>query len=278
MRQFPYSIGAAAFAALLAIAAGTGAVRANEPATPAAPPLAAGDMRLTLKLDERSVSFKSTLAPLARRTMTFEGQDHAPTESMREAAQELAQALSAAAKPDGAFVVMAYAADPLVAYRRARAVRGALIERHQVAAARLVAAGRAASGHVGGATIVDIYGVDPAGCSGCGDTPFRSIAYDSGTMRLVTALPETLAASAPAPGPNPAASPTPSGSPAPIARPERPSAQRHVAPAPAMPSRAVRMPAAAPTQRAAMAGCRRPRIIIDDYYPGGPMVPCRPLR
>jgi hypothetical protein len=53
---------------------------ANEPAD-AAPK--AGEIRITVKLNERAVSFPGAAEPLARRTMAFEGQDHAPTDAMR---------------------------------------------------------------------------------------------------------------------------------------------------------------------------------------------------
>lgn len=296
----------AAGAASAVLALGGVAVQAQT-----APDLApkAGEIRLTVKLNERAVSFSSTLEPLARRTMAFEGTEYAPTDAMRAAAAELPAIL--AAKPEAAFVITAYAADPVVAYRRARAVRGELIERHQVAAAKLIAAGRAAPGHTGGATIVDIHAVDPGQCAGCGPTPFRSIAYDSGTMRLVTALPEMVAErseaakadpakpetanaeAAKADVPKPEAKPAPAAAPKVVAVPRppvRPAAPLPPKPAtaeaetparaagrivPAVPRAApVVAPAAAPT-RLAQAGCPRPRIIIDDYYPGGPIIPCR---
>jgi len=232
---------------------------AEEPAAMMGP----GEIRLTLKLDSRSISFPSTLVPLARKTMPFEPQDHAPTDGMRAAAAELAPML-AAAKAESAFVVTAYAEDALVAYRRARAVRGALIERHQIAAQRIVAAGRAAPGHVGGATIVDVHEIDPSKCAGCGPTPFRSIAYDSGAMRLVTMLPEQAAAHAAAPRP---AQVQPAALPREARREAEPSAP------PQLRSQ-TRAPATARTQTSS-GDCPRPRIIIDDYYPGGPLVPCR---
>ncbi len=236
--------------------------RAVEPATPAA-----DEIRLTIRMNERNFGFVAKQEPMARRTMTFETTDHAPTDEMRASVAELVPLIQAA-PADKAFVITAYAADPTVAYRRARAVRGELIERHQIAAARLVAAGRAAPGHVGGTTIVDLHQIDPAACSGCGETPFRTIAFDSGTSRLVTMLPERLAAGAP-------------GATAPAAVPPKPAAARPaqariVPAAPLVPTRptpdlrALRAPMPVNT-----GACPRPRIIIDDYYPGGPIVPCR---
>jgi hypothetical protein len=272
--------GTAALATLLVV----GAARAEE----AAPP-APDEVRLTLTLNGRSVAFNSTLEPLARRTIAFEGQDHAPTESLRAVAAELAPLL-AAAPAKSAFVVVAYAADPVVAYRRARALRGDLIERHQIGAARLVATGRAAPGHSGGATIVDIQAIDPAACSGCGETPFRTIAYDSGTTGLVTVLPERLASAGAAPKPavpqavvskpvlSQPAAPTAAASridpPKPVRSeaPVRPSAAAVVSPAPRRIVPATAAPRAPMIRQAG--GCPRPKIIIDDYYPGGPLVPC----
>ncbi len=247
-------------AGLLALTIG-GVARAVEPATPAA-----DEIRLTIRMGERSFGFVAKQEPLVRRTFAFEGAEHAPTDEMRAAVAELVPLLQAA-RAESAFVVTAYAADPVVAYRRARAVRGELIERHQIAAARLVAAGRAAPGHVGGATIVDLHEIDPAACSGCGATPFRTIAYDSGTTRLVTMLPERVASAGSAAA-GPAALPA---KPAAAPRAEKPRMEpARPLPRPAQDLGAMRSPAPS-----AIGGCPRPRIIIDDYYPGGPLVPCR---
>jgi len=248
-------------------AAASERARAEDNVPPDNAPPKADEIRLTLKMSERSISFVTKLEPLARRTIVFEGQDHAPTDAMRAAVAELAPIL-AAAKAENAFVVTAYAADPIVAYRRARAVRGELIERHQISAARLVAAGRAAPGHVGGAAIVDVHEIDPAACSGCGPTPFRSIAYDSGALRLVTMLPERTAAAQPAS--------RPVALPLPQPRPALPPAARPAAPIPA--PREARVPAPRAAFRASDNACVRPRIVIDDYYRGGPLVDCRGLR
>ncbi len=241
---------------------------AVEPAAAVAAP-AADEIRLTIRMNERSFGFLAKQEPLARRTMVFETTDHAPTDEMRVAVAELVPLLQAA-PADKAFVITAYAADPTVAYRRARAVRGELIERHQVAAARLVAAGRAAPGHVGGSTIVDLHVIDPAGCAGCGETPFRTIAFDSGTSRLVTMLPERLASGAAAPA---AALPKPAA-PKPAAARQETARIVPAAPLPPRPAPDLR-PLRSPMPIATGA-CPRPRIIIDDYYPGGPIVPCRP--
>ncbi len=261
------------FGCLLALTA-AGPSFAVEPAAPAVGP-AADEIRLTIRMNERNFGFASKQEPMARRTMMFETTDHAPTDEMRAIVAELAPLLQAA-PADKAFVITAYAADPIIAYRRARAVRGELIERHQVAAARLVAAGRAAPGHVGGATIVDLHQIDPAACSGCGETPFRTIAFDSGTSRLVTMLPERLA--------------TPGGAAGPAAALPKPAAPKPAAPKPAAArqetARIVPAPPLQPrpapdlrplrnTAPVASGACPRPRIIIDDYYPGGPIVPCR---
>jgi hypothetical protein len=256
-----------------------------------------GEVRLTVRLNERNVSFPSALEPVARKTITFETKEYAPTDEMRQGVAELKAAL-AALKPDASLIITAYASDDFIAYRRARAVRGELIERHQMDASRIIAAGRIAAEHTGGATVIDVNQVDPTKCTGCGPTPFRAIAYDSGTMRLVTVLPEMLAATAQpqaqkaeASAPV-AAAPVVAPKPAPVAIPRAPVQQaakpketetksgRIIAapPAAVQPPQAIQRPVAqriaTPQPRAAAGGCPRPRIIIDDYYPGGPLVPC----
>ncbi|MGL4242584.1 MAG: hypothetical protein ACRCTI_15850, partial [Beijerinckiaceae bacterium] len=53
-------------------------------------------------------------------------------------------------------------------------------------------------------------------------------------------------------------------------QPVAPAAPKAVAPAPRI---------EAQLEQAQPSGaCPKPRIIIDDYYPGGPIVPCRPAR
>ncbi len=100
---------------------------------------AADEIRLTIRMNQRSFGFLAKQEPLARRTMVFETTDHAPTDEMRAAVAELAPLLQA--RPTTRLsMVTAYAADPTVAYRRARAVRGELIERPPDRRARLVAA------------------------------------------------------------------------------------------------------------------------------------------
>jgi hypothetical protein len=257
-----------------------------------------GEVRLTVKLNERNVSFPSALEPVARKTITFEAKEYAPTDEMRQGVAELKAAL-ATLKPDASLIITAYASDDFIAYRRARAVRGELIERHQMDASRIIAAGRVAPEHTGGATVIDVNQVDATKCTGCGPTPFRAIAYDSGTMRLVTVLPEMLAATvqqqaqkAEAAAPV-AAAPVVAAKPAPVAIPRAPIQQaakpketeakpgRIIAapPVATQPPQAVQRPVAqivaAPQPRAAAGGCLRPRVIIDDYYPGGPRMSCQ---
>jgi hypothetical protein len=258
------------------------------PATTVISPVAdaaATKMRATITLGVRKVSFAGDLEPLARRAVAFDAATADVTDSARLGVAELKDALAEARGKKGLaasspIVVIAYGQDAERAYRRARAVRGELIERHQADPAAIVAAGRQAPGHTEGTTVVDIYAIDPATCAGCGETPFSTIARDSGAMKLVTALLEAApaarqaAGAAPAPrvAPRRIAAPlatAPRIAPAPVSTPS-PSA---LAPASPQPDAAVK-PAPRRIQVSA-AGCPRPRIIIDDYYPGGPIVPCR---
>jgi hypothetical protein len=257
------------------------------PATTVISPVAdaaATKMRATITLGVRKISFAGDLEPLARRAVAFDTATADITESARIGIAELKDALAEARGKKGLpasspVVVIAYGQDAERAYRRARAVRGELIERHQADPAAIVAAGRQAPGHTGGATVVDVYSIDPATCVGCGETPLSTIARDSGAMKLVTALLEAAPAARQAAGTAPAPRVAPQRTAAPLA-----SAPR-IAPTPAPSTTAPAAPnpigAATPAPRriqVSAAGCPRPRIIIDDYYPGGPIIPCRVQR
>jgi hypothetical protein len=132
--------------------------------------------------------------------------------------------------------------------------------------ARIIATGRKAEGHAGDLAVVDVYAADATRCGGCGGSTFRTIALDSGTSALVTSIAEAVAGARPATQ----ASAEPKAA---APRPQR--IQPAAAPVPQAPAVAV-----APRQQAAVqsSGCARPKIIIDDYYPGGPIVPCRSTR
>jgi hypothetical protein len=325
---------ASALAAGLVLAGGHVSAQQNgrpiaEPTTttPAAQLPRPGEMRLNLKMNGTSAAFTGAMEPVAREQVPFADGEHSVGQNTREAITKLQQKLGAT--KGKTMIIVAYHADEMTAYRRARAVRGEMIERFQMDAASMIATGRSVPEHTSGLTVIDVHSVDPASCTGCGNATFRTLAYDSGTVRLVTLIPEILAdqgakpepvitAAKSAPvrqilqaGPMPestvssvqASGPTtavPAAKPAPI----RQIVQ--TAPAPEPTGATVQAPKPAPVARKAAAirteptdkdyvppqelkrlkertmalasgSCPRPRIIIDDYYPGGPLVPCKPV-
>jgi hypothetical protein len=228
-----------------------------------------GEVRLTLKMGARSVAFPAKIAPIARESVPFETGGHAVTPEGRQAMIRLQEALFR--QPGGSLVLVVYGADEALAFQRAKAVRGELAERHSMDPARIIASGRKAEGHAGDLAIVDVYGADPTRCGGCGSSTFRTIALDSATMAMVSVTPEAVSQQAAAQSAPRAAAASP---PAPMA----------AKPAPAQPTRSAPVViAAAPKAEVTAAilpngACPKPKIIIDDYYPGGPMVPCRVTR
>jgi hypothetical protein len=233
----------------------------------------AGEVRLTLKMGARNVAFPAKIAPIAREPVPFETAGHAVTPEGRQAMIRLQEALFR--QPGGSLVLVVYGADEALAFQRAKAVRGELAERHSMDPARIIASGRKAEGHAGDLAIVDVYGADPTRCGGCGSSTFRTIALDSATMAMVSVTPEAIPQQQPA-----QAAARPAARPATVGAPAQPAAK----PVPAEPARPVPaiVPAAPKAEVTAAAlpvgSCPKPRIIIDDYYPGGPMVPCRATR
>jgi hypothetical protein len=240
-----------------------------------------GEVRLTLKMGARSVAFPAKMAPIAREQVPFEAGGHAVTPEGREAMIRLQEALFR--QPGGSLVLVVYGEDEALAYKRAKAVRGELAERHSMDPARIIASGRQANGHAGDLAVVDVYGADPTRCGGCGSSSFRTIALDSATMALVTLTPEALPQAAAATG-KPAADKTAADKPASaLAAQSAPrqtprSVASTVSPAAKPATTAPVAPVVEARLSAAAGGCQRPKIIIDDYYPGGPIVPCRVAR
>ncbi len=328
------TVSASALAASLLLAAGH--VSAQQDIRPNAEPTAimpvaqmprAGEMRLNLKMNGTSAAFTGAMDPVAREQVPFADGEHSIGQSAREAIATLQQKLVAA--KGKTMIVVAYHADEMTAYRRARAVRGEMIERFQMDPATMIATGRTVPEHTSGLTVIDIHTVDPASCTGCGNATFRTLAYDSGTVRLVTLIPEILADQGSKPSPaltaakpaplrqivqaaprqEPTIAPVQTTKPAPAMVDVKPAPVRQIlraAPAPEPTIAPVQ--AAKPTPVARKAGpikaepmekdyvppqemkrlkertmalaggsCPRPRIIIDDYYPGGPLVPCKPV-
>jgi hypothetical protein len=326
------TVSASALAASLLLAAGhVSAQQDIKPGTEAATPAQlprAGEMRLNLKMNGTSAAFTGAMEPIAREQVPFADGEHSIGQNAREAVAKLQQKL--AGGKGKTMIVVAYHADEMTAYRRARAVRGEMIERFQMDPASMIATGRTVPEHTSGLTVIDVHAVDPASCTGCGNATFRTLAYDSGTVRLVTLIPEILADQGAKPAPAvavQAAKPAPvrqivQATPAPEATIDPVQAARQTPAVPVTKPAPIRQimranplpePAIAPVQAAkpsvvarkapaikadtadkdyvppqelkrlkertmALAGgsCPRPRIIIDDYYPGGPLVPCRP--
>jgi outer membrane protein OmpA-like peptidoglycan-associated protein len=328
------TVSASALAASLLLAAGH--VSAQQDIRPSAEPTAitpaaqlprAGEMRLNIKMNGTSAAFTGAMEPVAREQIPFADGEYSVGQNTREAIATLQQKM--AASKGKTTIIVAYHADEMTAYRRARAVRGEMIERFQVDPATMIATGRTVPEHTSGLTVVDVHTVDPASCTGCGNATFRTLAYDSGTVRLVTLIPEILADQGAKPVPavtvaRPAAirqiiqaapTPRPTTAPAQATRPApavvdvkpapvrqilraAPAPEPTIAPAQAVKRAPVTRPAAAtraePTDKdyvspqevkrlqertmaLASGSCPRPRIIIDDYYPGGPLVPCKPV-
>jgi hypothetical protein len=243
-------------------AAFTGAAFAQQRAADLLPQ--AGEQRLTLNLGARSVAFAAKIAPIARETIPFEPAGHAVTEDGRQAMARLQESLFR--QPGGSLILVVYGENETLAYQRARAVRGELAERHSMDQARIIATGRKADGHAGDLAVVDVYAADATRCGGCGGSTFRTIALDSGTSALVTSTAEALPAAR-----STAEAPAEPRTTAPAPAPAAPRIQRIQPAAPAA------APTPAPRHHASVqaGGCARPKIIIDDYYPGGPIVPCR---
>jgi hypothetical protein len=267
-RMSRYALGAGLAAALVSAAA----VAASQQADQLMPQ--AGEVRITLAMGARTVAFPAKITPIARESVPFETGGHAVTQEGREAMIRLQEALFR--QPGGSLVLVVYGEDETLAFQRAKAVRGELAERHSMDPARIIASGRKAPGHQGDLAVVDVYGADPTRCGGCAGATFRTIALDSATLGLVTMTPEVLpqaasqatAAKPPVPARTaPRAAAAAADSPVQAAKPTPAPAQRIL---PVLPQTEPKMQASA-----VVSSCQRPKIIIDDYYPGGPIVPCR---
>lgn len=139
------------------------------------------------------------------------------------------------APKDAAFALLVSGGDEVVAYRRARGLRTALIELQLEEAPRILIAARGAGeGQSGddGQARVDLVPLDSARCDGCGDKPFRTVALDTGVAKLVRATSEdvTVAERAPVaeseePASETASAPkqAPATMPTPVARPAAPA-------------------------------------------------------
>lgn len=261
-----------------------------------------GERPQSLKLEFSARTVSLGVVQAAREIMTTRQIPFAPgswevTAEARRAISQLRDIFRGNAPKGAPFAILVSGGDEVVNYRRARALRTQLIEMQLEEAAKVVIAARAAGegqANDDGKVRVDLVPLDPARCGGCGDTPFRTIALDTGVSKLVRATaedvvvavtPEAVAAKDKA---DVAAAPLP-----PVRRqsatektPEQArtprAAQQPALERPVMPRREARTASAdyddysQPRRRAARSqgGCARPDIIIDDYYPGGPLVGC----
>ncbi|WP_332685426.1 hypothetical protein [Bosea sp. (in: a-proteobacteria)] len=283
----------------------------DEPVASGMPKIAERPQSLRLEFSARTVTIGVVQA--AREIMTTGAIPFAPgswevTSEAQRAIGRLRNEFRGNVPKGAAFAILVSGGDEVVNYRRARGLRTALIEQQLEDAGRIVIAARAAGegqSADSGKARVDLVPIDPARCGGCGNTPFRTIALDTGVSKLVRATAEdVVVAASPQSGANkeaaevttaplPAARPrltqnppAPVPAPLPAPAPQRARAPRLEAPALAAPA-PVQRPVArtamaerdghyAPRRRAARSqgGCPRPDIIIDDYYPGGPLVSC----
>ncbi|HEV7335280.1 MAG TPA: hypothetical protein VGO06_04860 [Bosea sp. (in: a-proteobacteria)] len=278
----------------------------TETAPAGAPKIAERPQSLRLEFSGRTVTIGVVQA--AREIMTTGAIPFAPgswevTSEAQRAIGRLRNEFRGNVPKGAPFAILVSGGDEVVNYRRARGLRTALIEQQLEEAAQIMIAARAAGEGQSaddGKVRVDLVPLDPSRCGGCGNTPFRTVALDTGVSKLVRATAEDviIAASSPntadkqskeitavplpAPRPRlsedrPAAAPAPAPQRARAARPEIPALDM-----PAAPPRPVARTAMverdsyqAPKRRAARGrGCPLPDIIIDDYYPGGPLVGC----
>jgi hypothetical protein len=261
-----------------------------------------GERPQSLKLEFSARTVSLGVAQAAREIMTTRAIPFAPgswevSSEARRAITQLRDIFRGNAPKGAPLAILVSGGDEVVNYRRARALRTALIEMQLEDAAKVVIAARAAGeGQTNddGKARVDLVPLDPARCGGCGDTPFRTIALDTGVSKLVRATAEdVVVAITPEVGTKAkadiAAAPLP-----PVRQqateklPERAqaprAAQKPALDRPVMPRREARTAIAdyddymQPRRRTARSyasgGCARPDIIIDDYYPGGPLVGC----
>ncbi|MCV9940525.1 hypothetical protein OIU35_29595 [Boseaceae bacterium BT-24-1] len=292
-------IAVAAFAVI--VSAGAGFAQ-TDGGNPDAPKVAERPQSLKLEFSSRTVSFG--VAQAAREIMTTRQIPFAPgswevTSDARRAITQLRDVFRGNAPKGAPFAILVSGGDEVVNYRRARALRTQLIEMQLEDAAKVVIAARATGEGQAtddGKVRVDLVPLDPARCGGCGDASFRTLALDTGVQKLVRATAEdtvvpasqvagkdgkdtTDVATAPVlPVRQQATEKAPQRAQAP-----RP-AQRPALDRPAEPRYDGRTVWADPddygqqrrriSRSVTRGGCQMPDIVIDDYYPGGPLVGC----
>lgn len=280
------------------VSAGAGFAQA-EGGNPDAPKVAERPQSLKLEFSSRTVSLG--VAQAAREIMTTRQIAFAPgswevTSDARRAITQLRDIFRGNAPKGAPFAILVSGGDEVVNYRRARALRTQLIEMQLEDAGKVVIAARATGegqANDDGKARVDLVPLDPARCGGCGDAPFRTLVLDTGVQKLVRAIAEdvvvpasqvagkdTDVAAAPLPPVRQQATEkAPQRAQAPRVVTQRPAADRQAEPR--YDGRTVFVDTddygqqrRRITRSASRGGCQMPDIIIDDYYPGGPLVGC----
>jgi hypothetical protein len=263
--------------AAFAVVAASGAAVAQPDTAPEQPKIA--ERPQSLKLESSTPTVSLGVAQAGREIMTTRQIPFAPGswEVTAEARRGIAQLrdIYRGNAPKGApFVILVSGGDEVVNYRRARALRTVLVEMQLEDAAKVAIAARAAGegqAEDEGKARVDLVPLDPSRCGGCGEIPFRTIVLDTGVAKLVRASAEDVIVAAR----SEKEAAEVSSAPLPPARPQAQKAQRTEQRAPRLSA----LPA--PEEQAlrrrparSRGGCARPDIIIDDYYPGGPLIGC----
>lgn len=273
--------------------------------SPDAPKVAERPQSLKLEFSSRTVSFG--VAQAAREIMTTRQIPFAPgswevTSDARRAITQLRDIFRGNAPKGAPFAILVSGGDEVVNYRRARALRTQLIEMQLEDAGKVVIAARAAGegqANDDGKARVDLVPLDPARCGGCGDASFRTLALDTGVQKLVRATAEdTVVPTSQLAGKDGKDTTDVAAAPVPPVRQQAtekaPQRTQAAAPAPRPAQKLAYDRSGEPRydgrtvlvepddygqqrrriSRSVNRGCQMPDIVIDDYYPGGPLVGC----
>lgn len=292
-----------AVAALAVIVSAGAGFAQTEGGTPDAPTVAERPQSLKLEFSSRSVSFG--VAQAAREIMTTRQIPFAPgswevSSDARRAITQLRDIFRGNAPKGAPFAILVSGGDEVVNYRRARALRTQLIEMQLEDAGKVVIAARATGegqANDDGKARVDLVPLDPARCGGCGDASFRTLALDTGVQKLVRATAEDVVVpTSPVTAKDSKDTTDVAAAPVPPVRQQatekapqraqapRIAAQKSTFDRPAEPRYDGRTVWADPddygqqrrriNRSVSRGGCQMPDIVIDDYYPGGPLVGC----
>lgn len=288
-------VAVAALALIVSVGAG---FAQSEGGNPDAPKVAERPQSLKLEFSSRIVSFG--VAQAAREIMTTRQIPFAPgswevTSEARRAITQLRDVFRGNAPKGAPFAILVSGGDEVVNYRRARALRTQLIEMQLEDAGKVVIAARATGegqANDDGKVRVDLVPLDPARCGGCGDASFRTLALDTGVQKLVRATAEDVVVPASQVAGKEASDVA--AAPVPPVRQQATEKTTERAPVPRPSPKLANARQAEPRydgrtvlvepddygqqrrriNRSANRGCQMPDIIIDDYYPGGPLVGC----